>query len=802
MVRKKNKDPFTQREAEKYDNPIASREWILSILDKQTKPISLKKLCNFLDIAEQDKIQALSYRLGAMIRDQQITQNRKGGYLNISHDNLIEGIVSIQRDGYGFLISSAESKDIFLNAKEMRKVFHGDCVKVAVTYESKQGKKEGEIRSIVKRNTLKLVGRIQVDRQQIRLISDNPKIHHSVILDNPLNLAISKEDIVVVDITQQPSLKAGPKGVIKEKLGDIHQPGIEIEMASHNFGIPHIFPDAVNNATAKLKDTPEEADKKQRFDLTHLPFVTIDGEDARDFDDAVYCEAKRAGGWRLYVAIADVAHYVQPGSALDQEAQLRGTSVYFPEQVIPMLPEKISNGLCSLKPKEDRLAMICEMTISAKGRLSGYQFYEAVIYSHARLTYHDVGLALTQKKPINNITSALLPHLKQLEALYGALNQQRELRGTIDFETTETRIVFNQQRKIEAIVPVTRNKAHKIIEECMLCANVSAARFLDKQSIPTLYRVHEGPPEKKKAIFMDYLAELGLALSAKSITPADYQSLLARVQARDDAHLIQTMMLRSMSQAQYQPDNKGHFGLAYSAYTHFTSPIRRYPDLLVHRAIKSIIKSALPIKQVKRIEGQSSIPQSQSYPYDTAYILQLGEHCSMTERRADEATRDVNNWLKCEFLSQHIGETFEGMIAAVTQFGCFVELHPLFIEGLVHVSYLDDDFYHFDAKKQRLIGEHQRKVFKMGDTLKVSVEKIVIEERRIFLKPVSEGHHNKPRKRAKTKKYSAAKNTEKPAKNSGSKAPKTKANPKPKKKLGTKQAKRKISRNSKPKRRR
>ncbi|WP_327125162.1 ribonuclease R [Nitrincola sp. A-D6] len=481
----------------------------------------------------------------------------------------------------------------------------------------------------------------------------------------------------------------------------------------------------------------EEKDKKNRADLRSLPLVTIDGEDARDFDDAVYAEKKRFGGWRLWVAIADVSYYVQPGTALDNEAIKRGNSVYFPEYVVPMLPELLSNGLCSLNPKVDRLAMVCEMNITRAGKLSDYSFYEAVINSKARLTYNKVATILgllgetEDQQALRSEFAPVVPHLEVLHGLYKKLRMAREERGAIDFDTVETRIEFGPERKIERIVPVHRNDAHKIIEECMLCANVATARFLEKFKQPALYRIHEGPKDQKLQNLRGFLGELGLNLpGGDKPEPKDYLRLAETIEARPDQHIIQTMMLRSMQQAVYSPENKGHFGLAYEAYAHFTSPIRRYPDLLVHRNIRAAIHSGKRIKGVHRPSGFVANPAFVKN-YAMEEMLALGEQCSMTERRADDATRDVVSWLKCEYMLSQIGNTFEGVVAAVTGFGLFVEIRDLYVEGLVHITGLPSDYYHFDAGKQRLVGDRTKRVFKLGDPLNVRVVRVDLDERKI-----------------------------------------------------------------------
>jgi len=533
-------------------------------------------------------------------------------------------------------------------------------------------------------------------------------------------------------------------------IGNYMAPGMEIDVALRSFDIPHVWPEAVLKEAARLKPEVEEKDKHKRVDLRHLPFVTIDGEDARDFDDAVYCE--KPGGWklltggfRLYVAIADVSHYVKVDSALDKEAVVRGNSVYFPERVVPMLPEELSNGLCSLNPHVDRLAMVCEITLSKSGKMTDYQFYEAVIHSHARLTYNKVSAMLEQPKSaegkrLSAEYAEVLPHLKQLYSLYKVLLKARHTRGAIDFETQETRIVFGADRKIAAIKPTERNDAHKLIEECMLCANVATAAFLQKHEIPALYRVHDAPPLERQEKLRAFLGELGLSLhkGKEGPTPKDYQALLEKIQGRPDFHVIQTVMLRSLSQAVYSAENHGHFGLNYEAYAHFTSPIRRYPDLLVHRAIRSVIRSRRDTPHVRR-EGAPSMPKARIYPYDEAALEQLGEQCSMTERRADEATRDVVNWLKCEFMKDRVGETFPGVITAVTGFGLFVELTDIYVEGLVHVTAMPGDYYHFDPLHHRLSGERSGRSFRLGDSVEVRVMRVDLDERKIDFELIAGG---------------------------------------------------------------
>lgn len=758
-------DPFAKREADNYDNPIPSREFIMELLAAEGCPLSHEKLCLKLQLEEEQQIEALRRRLRAMERDGQLIYTRKG-YGLVNRMDLVAGRVMGHRDGFGFLITDEGDDDIYLHNRQMKKAFDGDRVLVRPGDVDRRGRTEGAIVEVLEHNTRQLVGRLYRQGGNCFLVPENARICQDLFIAEGDDMGAEEGFYVLAEITRQPGPRQRPMARVVEILGEHMAPGMEIEVALRNYDVPHEWPDAVLSEAGKLGAEVGEDDKQGRIDLRDLPFVTIDGEDAKDFDDAVFCEAKRSGGWRLYVAIADVSHYVKPGSALDKEARVRGNSVYFPEHVVPMLPEALSNGLCSLNPHVDRLAMVCEMTISARGVISGYRFYEGVIHSHARLTYTQVGALLNQPNTAQGLKMAeqypqLVEHLHHLHALYKQLRIARTERGAIDFETTETRIVFGAERKIEEIVPVVRNDAHKLIEECMLCANVATARFLELTKKPALYRVHEGPKAKKLESLRAYLGELGLSLGGgDKPEPAHYQQLLEQVGDRPDGNIIQTMMLRSMNQAVYAPENQGHFGLGYPAYAHFTSPIRRYPDLLNHRLIRAVIRTdqkesgmIARVRQlvsrndgrksgVLRAPGTETLPWSQTYPYDLKAVAELGEHFSMSERRADDATRDVVAWLKCEFMQNCIGDDFDGVVSAVTAFGLFVELQGIYVEGLVHVTALAGDYYHYDAAKQRLIGERTRTVYHLGDELKVKVVRVDLDERKIdfeLVKPLSVG---------------------------------------------------------------
>ncbi|MBW8337149.1 ribonuclease R [Stutzerimonas stutzeri] len=743
-------DPEAAREAEKYENPIPSRELILQHLGERGSPAAREELVEEFGLESDEDIEALRRRLRAMERDGQLIYTRRGTYAPVDKLDLVCGRVSGHRDGFGFLIPDDGSDDLFLSPAQMRLVFDGDRCLARVAGLDRRGRREGAIVEVISRAHESIVGRYHIESDVGFVVPDNPKIQQEVLVTPGRALDAKPGQFVEVKITHWPTQRFQPQGDIVEVIGNYMAPGMEIDVALRSFDIPHVWPEAVLKEAARLKPEVEEKDKHKRVDLRHLPFVTIDGEDARDFDDAVYCE--KPGGWklltggfRLYVAIADVSHYVKVDSALDKEAVVRGNSVYFPERVVPMLPEELSNGLCSLNPHVDRLAMVCEITLSKSGKMTDYQFYEAVIHSHARLTYNKVSAMLEQPKSaegkrLSAEYAEVLPHLKQLYSLYKVLLKARHTRGAIDFETQETRIVFGADRKIAAIKPTERNDAHKLIEECMLCANVATAAFLQKHEIPALYRVHDAPPLERQEKLRAFLGELRLSLhkGKEGPTPKDYQALLEKIQGRPDFHVIQTVMLRSLSQAVYSAENHGHFGLNYEAYAHFTSPIRRYPDLLVHRAIRSVIRSRRDTPHVRR-EGAPSMPKARIYPYDEAALEQLGEQCSMTERRADEATRDVVNWLKCEFMKDRVGETFPGVITAVTGFGLFVELTDIYVEGLVHVTAMPGDYYHFDPLHHRLSGERSGRSFRLGDSVEVRVMRVDLDERKIDFELIAGG---------------------------------------------------------------
>ena len=705
-------DPFLARESERYGTALPSREFILKILEEQGIPISEATLRKLLDIAPTE-IDFFNRRLNAMIREGQIIRNRKGDICVTEKLELIKGTVQGHSDGYGFLITDDGSPDLYLGPKEMHKVFHGDRVIVREIGIDRRGRRECKIVEVLERANAQLIGRFYAKHGIFFVVAENKRINLEILIPREATMEAKPGQVVIVKVIQQPDIHIQPIGHVIEILGDYTSPGMEIEIALRKHDLPYEFSPEVEKKSTKFPKKVLKKDLAKRKDIRHLPLITIDGETARDFDDAVYCE-RDGKDYRLYVAIADVSHYVHDNDPLDRAAFERGNSVYFPRRVIPMLPEVLSNGLCSLNPQVDRLCMVCEIQLTTAGDYQDYQFYPAVMRSHARLTYNEVATLLDKPKNIDTKQyTELLPHIQLLFKAYKVLKKARKRRGAIDFETIETQMFFNDQGKIEQILPVQRNEAHCLIEECMLAANVCASDFLQKHKQPVLYRIHEGPTPEKLTALRDFLKEFGLQLGGGNEPHAkDYAKTLAKINDRPEAQLLQTVMLRSLRQAMYSPENTGHFGLAYEAYTHFTSPIRRYPDLLVHRAIKAVLNS-------------------NTYSPAIGDWQELGKHCSLTERRADDATRDVEAWLKCFYIQDKIGQCFDGVISGVTAFGLFVALDQIYVEGLVHISELPSDYFHFDSTKHMLYGERTGKRYRLGDRLQVKLVSVDLETRKI-----------------------------------------------------------------------
>lgn len=710
-------DPHRSREKAKYDQPIASREFITSILLAEKGPMDFDALAEKLGfLSDENNMEALRRRVGAMLRDGQLIQNRKRGLVPVDTSTLVAGRISAHPDGYGFVNADDDEKDVYLSGKQMRQVLHGDRVVVSITGTDHRGRREGRVVDVVERANKSVVGRVSIDRGMAVVLPDNKRIHQNILLaPGELSTAVDG-DMVVVEIVEQPTRRHQPIGRVAEVLGQHLRPGMEIDVALHSHGIPAEWPEEVLEQAGGFSTTVDESASVGRKDVRDLPLITIDGADARDFDDAVWCERLEAG-WRLLVAIADVAHYVAPGSALDDEAVSRGTSVYFPGRVVPMLPEVLSNGLCSLNPHVDRLCMLCEMTLDENGNVKKTRFHNGVLRSHARLTYDEVNeMLMDQSSALRDKHAALLPMIQELHGLYKVLAKKRRKRGAIEFDSNETHIIFDDNKKIKEIIPIQRNDAHKLIEECMILANIEAAAFLEEREVPALFRVHAGPKADRLEDLRAFLALRSLALGGGDEPSAlDYAALAEEIVDRPDRSVIQTVMLRSMQQAVYQPKNEGHFGLALEQYAHFTSPIRRYPDLLVHRAIKF----ALEKRKVSE------------YLYSKDAMVALGESCSMTERRAEDASRDVVAWLKCEYMQDHVGSEFEGVVSAVTSFGLFVELVGIHVEGLVHITNLAHDFYRFEQAAHTLTGERTGRQYQLGDSIVVVVAAVNLEDRKI-----------------------------------------------------------------------
>jgi len=744
--KKKNsrkRDPYRAREERKYENPIPSREFILETMETHGVPLKSEDLAPLLGLKDPKQVEALSFRIKAMLRDGQIVRNRRGGLCVVNKKDLIAGRVIAHPDGFGFLRPDEGGDDLFMSPREMRPLWHDDRVVVQVTGMDRRGRREGSVVEILERAHTQVVGRIHVEAGMGFLVPDNKRMTHRVIIPDEHFNGVKEGQMVVVEILEQPTKWRQPIGRVAEIIGDHLAPGMETDVAIRAHDIPVIWPEEVEREIASLKEEVPESAKEGRVDLRELPLVTIDGADARDFDDAVYCQ-RTPKGWKLLVCIADVSSYVAVDSALDKEAYMRGNSTYFPDRVIPMLPEVLSNGLCSLNPQVDRLCMTAELYISSEGKILRSRFLQAVMRSHARLTYDEVAAMLFDgDKKLRKKHAKLLPHLEELNNLYHALHEGRKERGAIDFDTVETRFVFDDKGRLSGIVPTVRNDAHRIIEECMLVANVASARLLLRKKVPALYRVHEQPSEDKLNDLHQFLAQLGLTLNGgDKPTAKDYAELIEQIKDRPDANMIQTVLLRSMMQAIYSSENIGHFGLAFPAYTHFTSPIRRYPDLLVHRAIRHLL-----------IDGRAD-----TFEYSFPQIATMGEHCSMTERRSDEATRDSADALKCEFMLDKVGLPFEGLIVSVNSFGVFVELKDVYITGLVHITSLDHDFFHFDPIAHKLVGERSGKTYRLGDTIQVVVAAVNMDDRKIDLalanrpeKPSDEnkkqGKKRRPRRR-------------------------------------------------------
>ncbi|HEY5804356.1 MAG TPA: ribonuclease R [Lysobacter sp.] len=721
-------DPYAEREAARYAEPIASREVILALLADADGPMPAEELAERLGLAAAERFDALGKRLGAMVRDGQLLRNRMGEFLPAQQLALLPGVVIANPDGFGFLRLEGGGDDLFLPPMEMRKAMHGDRVLASVTGVDRRGRREGAITRVLERRLNRLIGRFVLEAGISYVVPDDRRIQRNVQIPPDERLAAQNGQLVVCELLQAPDPQRPPIGRVLAVLGDRLTASLAVQAAIHGHEIPHEFPQEVLDEAAAVPLTVDAATASKRVDLRTLPLVTIDGEDAKDFDDAVYCEPNQQG-FRLVVAIADVSHYVRPGTPLDEEATKRATSVYFPGFVVPMLPETLSNGICSLNPKVDRLCFVCDMQIDRNGEVTGSKFYEAVMNSHARLTYTQVwnavgeGIAEDAHEEALGQIGSLLPNIQRLHQLFQVLKKARERRGAIEFESSEVRFVLGPKGEVVQAGMLQRNDAHKLIEECMIAANVEAARYLLAHHVPAPYRIHDRPPEQKYADLQEFLKEFKLRMPPWSkVEPRDFTILLKKVRERADATLLESVLLRSQSLAVYSPDNVGHFGLALEAYAHFTSPIRRYPDLLVHRAIKYALTGERPEK----------------YRYSPSEMAALTLQCSERERRADEAEREVDERYRAAWMEQHVGGEFEGVISGVTSFGLFVELDDSKVNGLIHVTQLPHDYYHFDPIRKTLAGERTGREFRLGDRVRIVVMKASVEDRKIDFKLVGE----------------------------------------------------------------
>ena len=709
---RKTKKP---RQRKPYKHPIPSANDLIDYLTEAGKPLKADAILKALGLKGQRMRSALVDKLYAMVRSGQILENRRGEYCLTAKLDLVTGTVSGHRDGFGFVIrDDGEPDDVYLSAREMRSLFHGDRVAIRVTGMDRRGRAEGELVDVLERGTRETAGQFIRERGIGLVIPDNPKISHRILIAKGEAGGAQHGQMVVVEILDYPTQVEQSTGRIVEIIGTPGEKGIATDIAIHSNAIPFKWPKTVLSEIEKYGSSVPAKAKQGRTDLRSVDLVTIDGADARDFDDAVFCE-RSGNGWRVLVAIADVSHYVEIGSGLDKEATRRGTSVYFPDRVVPMLPEILSNGLCSLNPKVDRLCMVCEMHVNSEGKVTRSTFFEGVMRSKARLTYSQVNDLLAGKSK-SSVPKALHGSIRELHTLYKAFAKARGRRGAIEIDLPQTKFVLNDDGEIDRIEVVPRNDAHRLIEECMIAANVQAAKFLKRHRIPGLYRVHPKPDPDRFDELRLYLVSLGLKVAHPDhVQPRDFTKIIRQTADRPDANAIMMTMLRSLTHAEYSPTNIGHFGLALESYAHFTSPIRRYPDLLVHRAIRHIVRGGKPGK----------------YDYSGRDMERLGTITSAHEKRAEDATREVEAWLKCQYMEQHLGDVFDGVVTGVTNFGVFVQITELMVDGLVHVTSLKNDYYQYDAGSQSLVGERTGRKYRLGDAMRVQVNRVDMETRRI-----------------------------------------------------------------------
>ena len=716
---KKGTSGGSKQGSQRINAQAPDRQAIMNLLEDQGRPLKRKELFARLGVESDDSREIMRRRLKAMLRDGQLVKNRRNAYGLPEKMDLVRGRISAHRDGFGFVIPESGDSDLYLSPRQMKQVLHGDRVLACITGVDERGRREGAITEVLERAHQRIVGRFVQESGVALVVPDDPRINQDVLIPLSDTAGARPGQVVVAQVVKPPAERQPPVGKVIEILGESGAPGMATEIAIRNFDLPHEWPEGVEEEARSFGDSVTEEMSQGRRDLRELPLVTIDGADARDFDDAVFAQRNK-NGWRLVVAIADVSGYVSIGSSLDEEAQNRATSVYFPGRVIPMLPEALSNGLCSLKPDVDRLCLVCDMAINDEGKVTRSRFDAAVMKSQARLTYNQVWDWLVSGKPeIRPGKKEISASLRDLYGLYKALRKARTRRGAIDFDSTEVQFVFDERGAVADILPYERNDAHMLIEECMISANVEAAKFLLHHRISAPFRSHEPPQEGKVESLEQFLAGLGIRKTWKTRPePRDFELIVQQIKAREDEALIMAVLLRTQSLATYQEANSGHFGLALEAYAHFTSPIRRYPDLLVHRAIHHVLKNRT----------------AQGYAYSKAEIVKLSEHCSHRSRRADEAEWDVDERLKCYFMEQHVGDEFSAQVTGVTSFGLFVELTKTRVSGLVHITSLPNDYYHFDPVAHRLTGNRSGRVFQLAQKLKVRLVAVNVDDRKIDFK--------------------------------------------------------------------
>ena len=730
---KKSRKP---QKGQPYKHPIPGPNDLIDFLTETGKPLKADAILKAFDLKGQRMRSLLVEKLNTMVRAGQIIENRRGEYCLTAKLDLVTGTVSGHRDGFGFVVrDDGESEDVYLSAREMRPLFDGDRVAIRVKGMDRRGRAEGQLVDVLERGTQQVAGQFIRERGIGLVIPDNSKISHRILIPKDESGGAKHGQMVVVEILDFPTYVEQATGRVVNIIGTPGEKGIATDIAIHSHAIPYKWPDTVREQVQDFGAEVPDASMDGRTELRNVDLITIDGADARDFDDAVFC-MKAESGWRLLVAIADVANYVSIGSALDKEAIVRGTSVYFPDRVVPMLPEVLSNGLCSLNPKVDRLCMVCDMEVSSSGKVTKATFFEGVMKSKARLTYSQVGDFLSGASK-TSVPSELQASVRDLHDLYKAFAKQRRHRGAIEIDLPQTKFKLNDDGEIDRIEVVPRNDAHRLIEECMIAANVEAAKFLKKHRIPGLYRVHPKPDTDRFNDLRLYLISLGLKVPHPDhVEPRHFTQLIEQVKDRPDSAAITMAMLRSLTHAEYSPTNVGHFGLALESYAHFTSPIRRYPDLLVHRAIRHIIRGGKPGK----------------YDYAPKEMERLGAITSAHEKRAEEATRDVEAWLKCQYMEQHLGDEFDGVITGVTNFGLFVQITELMTDGLVHVTSLANDYYKYDAGSQKLVGERSGHTYSLGEEMRIRVERVDMETRKIDFRPVTEISPKAQKKRSASKK--------------------------------------------------